>query len=383
MRISFIDGGLLRRAWGIVPVVALLAAFGMIECEPLGARPQDEPPAQEAGAAEKTQPEETPAEEPAEQAEPQDEKDSKTHQVRNGTAAYGHTEEIEKKKTADGEIETRRLRSPAYSGDRRVVHETEIRTKKLPDGSTERELVLRNPDGSGRMMPIEIIREKSRTVGGVTTTEREALKQDPSGRWQPHRKERVTQTGEDKDRRSVKEVRERNLSGDWKVVDREVTTEKSSEAGKTSRAVRQTPNVYGELADFEVREEKSTTDGDKKSSEVSVRQRDTQDTHNPRFFLVERTRTEQNKTADGKVTRKIVTESDLVSQGASRNITPGADKVVEERTEEETTGADGSTRRTVAVKERGSVDRELRPAGKVVQETDSKGNVRQIYLPAR
>ncbi len=383
MRILFVDGGLLRRAWGIVPGIALFAAFAMIEPAPLAAVPQDGPPAQEAAAANQEPAEATPASEETEQAEPQKEKGSKATAGPTGTPAVGHIEEFEKKKTADGEIETRRVRSPNYAGDRRILHETEIRTKKLPDGSTEREFVLRNPDGSGRMMPIEIIREKSRTVGDVKTTDREVLKPDSSGRFQPSRKERVTQTGQEKDRRSVREVRERNLSGDWKVVDREVTTEKSSEAGKTSRAVRQTPNVYGELADFEVREEKSTKDGEKESREVSVRRRDTQDTHNPKFFLVERTRTEQNKTADGKVTRKTVTESDLVSQGASRNVTPGASKVVEERTEEETTGPDGATRRTVTVKERGSVDRELRPAGKVVQETDSKGNVRQIYIPAR
>ena len=197
------------------------------------------------------------------------------------------------------------------------------------------------------------------------------------------RKERITQTEEEENSKSVKEVRERNISGDWKIVDRTVTTEKTSEKGTTARAVRQTPNAYGQLADFEVREEKTTKDGDKGSKEVSVRRRDTQDTHNPKFFLVERTRTEETKSADGKVTRKSVTESDLVGQGASRNITPGASKVVEEKTEVETTNSDGSTRRVVSVKERGSVDRELQPSGRVVQQTDSKGNVRQIYIPSR
>jgi len=49
----------------------------------------------------------------------------------------------------------------------------------------------------------------------------------------------------------------------------------------------------------------------------------------------------------------------------------------------ETTAADGSTRRTVSVKERGAVDRDLRPTGQIVQGKDSKGNVRQILIPSR
>jgi hypothetical protein len=352
---------------------------------PLAARPQDEPPAAEADAPDKkAQADSAAAAEPAaeETPEPSDKKTSESRQVRNGTTTYGRTEEVEKKKTADGEIEIQRVRAPSYSGDSSVLYEKETRTKKLPDGTIEKEYVLKNPDGSGRMMPIEIIREKIRTNGEATTTEREVLRQDYSGHWQPQRKERVTETGEEKDRKSVKEVREKNLSGDWKVVDRTVTSEKASGAGKTTRAVRQTPNAYGELADYEVREENTTKDGDKESKEVVVRRRDTQDTDDHKFFLVERTRTEQTKAADGKVTRKSVTESDMLDEGASRNVTPGGPKVVQEKVEVETTAADGSTRRTVSVKERGAVDHDLRPTGQIVQERDSKGNVRQILIPS-
>ena len=379
---------------------ALISGLSLVVCIPLAARPQEEPPAAE-NSEKKAQPEETPsnasekkpqaeesssAESTADEAgktEPADQKTRKSYPERNGTATYGRTEEFEKKKTADGEIETKRVRAPSYGGDARVLYETETRTKKLPDGSLERELVLKNPDGSGRMMPIEITREKTRTTGEGTTTEREVLRQDVSGKWQPLRKERVTQTGEEKDRKSVKEVRERNLSGDWKMVDRTVTSEKASEAGKATRAVTQRPNAYGELSDFEVREENTSKDGDKESTEVNVRRRDTQDALNPKFFLVEHTRAEQTKSAGGKVVRKSVTESDLVADGASRNVTPGANKVVEEKVEEETTAADGTTRRVVNVKERGAVNRELRPSGQIVQETDSKGNVRQILIPSR
>ena len=374
------DGG---RTWGRALGLALVAALGMTAVLPLAARPQDEPPAAEADAPDpKAQAEEgTPAAE--ETPEPSDKKTSESHQARSGTATYSHIEEVETKKTADGEIEIQRVREPNYSGDTRVRLEREVRTRKLPDGTIEKEYVIRNPDGSGRMMPIEIIREKIRTNGEATTTEREVLRQDYSGHWQPQRKERVTETGEEKDRKSVKEVREKNLSGDWKVVDRTVTSEKVSESGRTARAVRQTPNAYGELADYEVREENTNKDGDKESKEVVVRRRDTQDTHNPKFFLAERTRTEQTKAADGKVTRKSVTESDLQEEGASRNVTPGSPKVVQEKVEVETTAADGSTRRTVSVKERGAVDRDLRPTGQIVQGKDSKGNVRQILIPSR
>lgn len=377
-----------RRRARLARELTVIAALGIIAALPLAAWPQGAPPAAEASAAtnkpqaQARAPAEPVAEEAA-QAEPSDQKTTKKYPVRNGTAAYGRTEEFEKKKTADGEIEIQRVRSPSYSGDPNVLYEQQTRTKKLPDGSLEREYILKNPDGSGRMAPIEIIREKVRTNGEVTTTERELLRQDYSGHWQPLRKERVTQTGEEKARRSVKEVREPNLSGDWKVVDRTVTSEKSTETGKTTHAVRQTPNAYGKLADYEVREESTKKDGDKESKEVVVRRRDTQDTDNPKFFLVERTRTEQAKSADGKVTRKSVTESDLVGEGASRNVTPGGPKVVEERVEQETTAADGSTRRTVTVKERGAVNREMRHTAQIVQETDSNGNVRQILIPSR
>ena len=287
---------------------ALISGLSLAVCFPLAARPQEEPPSAEA-SEKKAEPEETPsdasektqqaeesssAESTADEAgptEPSDQKTSKSYSVRNGTAAYGRTEEFEKKKTADGEVETQRVRAPRYGGDSRVLYEKETRTKNLPDGSIERELVLKNPDGAGRMMPIEIIREKTRTTGEATTTDREVLRQDASGKWQPLRKERVTQTGEEKDRKSIKEVRERNLSGDWKVVDRTVTSEKASEAGKATRAVTQRPNAYGELSDFEVREENTSKNGDKETTEVNVRRRDTQDALNPKFFLVERTRT--------------------------------------------------------------------------------------------
>jgi hypothetical protein len=384
-----------RRTHQEVFGILLLSGFLMAGVGATGAQSDKEssrPAQQQAGAAsqetdtEKAQKEESPpAEQPveAEAAELRDEKSSKTYPITNGTLTFGRTEESEKKKTADGEIERHRIRMPTYGGDQRVLLERETRTKKLPDGTIEKEHVLKNPDGSNRMVPIEIIREKIKPDGDSTIIEREVLKQDYAGRWQPTRKERVTQSGPEESRQSLKEVRELNLAGDWIVVDREVTTESSSEGQKQSRSVRQLPDASGRLADYEVREERTAREGEKETTEVSVRRRDSQDTHQPKFILVERTRAEQAKSEDGRVTKTSTTESDLVAGGASRNITPGAPKVVEEKSEVETPGPDGASRRTVTVKERGAVNREMRSSSQIVQETDSKGNVRQIFIPSR
>jgi hypothetical protein len=296
---------------------------------------------------------------------------------------YSRTEESERKKTADGEIAAERVRMPSYGGDRRVLMEREVRTRKLPDGTIEKEYVLKNPDGAERLVPTEIVRERIRTNGEITTIDREVLKPDYAGHWTPLRRERVTETGPAASRESVREVREPNLSGDWKLVDRQVTTEKSAEGQKESRSVRQLPDAYGRLADYEVRQERTTQEGDKETSDVSVQRRDLQDTHHPKLFLVEHTKTEQTKTADGRVTRKSTTESDLLAGGASRNVTPGAPRVTVERAEEEVPSLDGAGRKTLRVKERGAADREMRPSYQVVQETDKNGNVRQIFIPAR
>jgi hypothetical protein len=367
----------------VLLMAAVLPAAAQTDNGSAGPAPTREEGTAQTAETEKAQNEEAAPADQAEPAEPQDEKSSKAYPVTNGTVTYRRTEESEKKKTADGEIEIHRVRMPAYGGDQRVLLERETRTKKLPDGTIEKEHVLKNPDGSNRMVPIEIIREKIKTDGDSTIIEREVLKQDYAGRWQPTRKERVTQTGPEEGRQSLKEVRELNLAGDWKIVDREVTTETSSGGEKQSRSVRQVPDASGRLADYEVRQQRTARDGDKETTDVSVQRRDMQDAVHPKLILVERTRTEQTKSEDGRVTTKSTTESDLVAGGASRNITPGAPKVVEERTEVEVPGPDGASRRTVTVKERGAVDREMRPSSQIVQETDSKGNVRQIFIPAR
>jgi len=326
---------------------------------------------------------ETKAEEPAPPPEESDQKRSRTYTVRNGSVTYGRTEESEKKKTADGEIETQRVRMPSYAGDRRVVMEREVRTKTLPDGTVEKEYVLKNPDGADRLVPTEIIRERIRKSGDSTTIERETLKPDYAGHWTATRKEQVTESGTKESKESVKEVREPTLSGDWRVVDRQVTSEKASEGAKESRSVRQVPDAYGRLSDYEVKQERTTTADGKEKREVTTTRRDSQDTDHPKFFLVEHTVSEQAKTPEGKTTTKSTTESDVLAGGAARNITPGAPRLVEEKVEVETPGKDGASRKITTVRERGAVDRELRPSHDVIQETDRDGHVRQIFIPLR
>ena len=372
-RYRLIGAGLLVLA-GILWLPQATRAQSQEETLPKKGKAAEEP---KAGKNEKAQPQEAAPEEPASQSS------RKNYVMRNGTITYGRTEETEKKKTADGEIETQRVRAPTYGGDRRVQMEREVRTRNLPDGSIEKEYTLKNPDGANRLVPTEIVREKIRKVGDSTTIERETLRPDYAGHWQPIRKERVNSTGPEASRQNVKEVREQTLSGDWKLVDRQVTTEKSAEGAKESRSVRQLPDASGRLADYEVRQERTSKEGGKETTDVTVQRRDSQETIHPKFFLVEHTKTEQTKAADGRVVGKSTTESDLVAGGASRNVTPGAPRVAIEQVEEETPGPGGASRKTVSVKERGAVDHELRPAHQVVQETDKNGNVRQVFIPAR
>ena len=346
-----------------------------------GQKPSEEKAAEPKAAEEKTaekKPEEEKAPEPA--PEP---KSSKSFAVRNGTFSYSRTEETERKTTRDGDIETQRLRMPAFGGDHRVVMEREVRTKKLPDGTVEKEYVLKNPDGSDRLVPTEIIRERIKKSGESTSVEREVLRPDYAGHWTPIRKERETGAGSAAARTSVKEVRERSITGDWRVVDRQTTSEKSAEGKKESRTVRQVPDAYGRLADYEVRQERVTTASGKETREVSLRRRDFQDTVNPKFYLVERTVSEQASTPQGKTTVKSAKESELVAGGAARDLSSFKPRVVEEKVQETAPGKGGSTQTVEKVKERGAADPSLRPAYQVVQETDRSGNVRQIFVTLR
>ena len=292
-------------------------------------------------------------------------------------------EESERRTTPDGEVATERVRMPSWSGDRRVMMEREVRTKKLPDGTVEKEYVLKNPDGADRLVPIEIIRERIKKSGDATTVEREVFKPDFQGHWKPTRRETVSETGGDTAKQSVQEIREPTVTGEWKVVDRQLTSQKSSGEAKESRSVRQLPDAYGRLADYEVREERATIQDQKENREVTVRRRDFQDTHHPKFYLVERTVSEQRQSPDGTVTVQSTKESDLLGGAAARNIEPGAPRAVEERTEKRALGEAGTEHTVLNVKERGLADPEMRRSYQVIQQTDRDGHVRQLFIPLR
>lgn len=390
----------LNPAGGLGALVALACAWLLIAAvaRPLRAQaPASDPKPSEEKATSQKAPEgkageSKPAEEQAAEQKPAEEKavepapetkTSKSFAVRNGTFSYSRTEETERKTTREGEVETHRLRMPAFGGDRRVMMEREIRTKKLADGTVEKEYVLKNPDGSDRLVPTEIIREKIKKVGESTSVEREVLKLDYSGRWTPVRRERETAAGPDAARTSVKETRERSITGDWRVVDRQTTTEKSLGGKKELRTVRQLPDSYGRMADYEVRQERVTTAAGKETREVSLSRRDFQDTVNPKFYLVERSVSEQATTPQGKTTLKSTKESDLVAGGAARDLSSFKPRVVEVKTQETAPGKGGSTQTVEKVRERGAADSELRPSYQVVQETDRSGHVRQVFVTLR
>ena len=308
---------------------------------------------------------------------------SRTYDIRNGTDVYQRTEESDRKKTADGEVETERVRMPSWNGDNRLLMERETRTKTLPDGTVEKEYVLKNPDGANHLVPIEIVRERITKSGDKTSIERETLKPDAGGEgWTPVRKEHVDETGSGAATRSVKEVRQPSAAGDWSVVDREVTSTKSSPDGKESHSVRQLPDAYGRLADYEVKDERtSKSAGAGETHEVTLSRRDFAETDHPKFYLVQRTVT-HDSTADGKQVVTSTTESDLVSGGASRNIRSDHPQVVEEKTEVSSKGQ-GAETKTVNVKERNAGDpTEVRPSYHLIQETDKDGHVREVFIPS-
>ncbi len=361
-----------------------------------GAMLMSSPPPQEQGKAPQDQPAKTQTPEAA--APPEASKEaakekpsapsapehvSRTYDVRNGNDVYHRTEESDRKKTADGEVETERVRQSSWNGDNRVLMERETRTKMLPDGTVEKEYVLKNPDGANHLVPIEIVRERITKSGDKTSIERETLKPDAGGEgWTPVRKEHVDETGSGAATRSVKEVRQPSGAGDWSVVDREVTSTKSSPDGKESHSVRQLPDAYGRLADYEVKDERtSKSAGAGETHEVTLSRRDFADTDHPKFYLVQRTAT-HDSTANGKQVVTSTTESDLVSGGASRNIRSDHPQVVEEKTEVSSKGP-GAETKTVNVKERNAGDPTgVRPSYHLIQETDKDGHVREVFIPS-
>lgn len=311
-----------------------------------------------------------------------DQTDSQTYTVKQGDTTYTRTEQTEHKQTPDGEVETQRVLSSA-GGEEHVIMEKEIRTKKLPNGDVVKEYILKNPSLDGQLVPIEITHETIKHSGDSTAVEREVTKPDSEGHWKTTRKENETETGPDSAKQTVKEVRELNIDGAWRVVDREVTSTKSSNDLVESHSVLQIPNAEGKLADYEVRDQRTTTQAGQETTDLTVRRRDLANPDRPQFYLVEHTSSARETAPDGKVVTHSTTESDTVAGGASRNMDTGHPKLVEEKTEEETTGRDGSKQVVVKVSERGVGDSRMQPATVIVTQKDAKGNVSQVLIPAQ
>ncbi len=318
-----------------------------------------------------------------EQTDNTPQKKSQTYLIKNGTETYQRTEETERRRTADGEVEIQRVRMPSYAGDRGVLMEREIRTKKLPDGSIEKEIILKNPDGGGVLTPTEITRQHVTKSGNNVTVDSEVLKPDPAGGpdWRTTRRERTTETGPEASRVVRSETLERNISGDWRVVSRETTTAKSAPGVKESQTTREIPDAYGKLAPYETRQERVVTREGQETHQVTLRRRDFQDTDASKFYLVEQTTSDTRKTPSGATTH-TETKSDLVDGGAARSVQPGSARVVEVTDEKTTKTADGSEQKVVTVQQRTAGDPHLRPSYQVKQETDSTGHVRQVFIPS-
>ncbi|HLW79543.1 MAG TPA: hypothetical protein VKU44_08090 [Terriglobia bacterium] len=305
---------------------------------------------------------------------------NRVYSYSDGSGTYTQTVETHRTATRDGQVETQRVR---WSNDPNSVAETEVRTRNLPDGTVERETITKGDDGQGHQIAVGMVRERVKKSGDKTTTERETLNPDGEGHWNPVIKEQETESGTDQARKSVKQTLQPDISGSWKVVDREETTTKTAKDGEESHSVRQVPDAYGRMADYEVKEEHTVKQGAKETREVSLKRRDSQDTDDPKFFLVDKTVETKTASADGKtVTTHSTTESDLLPDGSYRDVESYHPRVVKETTEVTTKTADGE-KKVTEVKQRDVADpNNLKPAYQVVKQTDKDGNVRQVYIPA-
>lgn len=305
---------------------------------------------------------------------------SRAYSYSDGSGTNIQTVETHRTATRDGEVETQRVR---WSSDPNAVAETEVRTRNLPDGTVERETITKGDDGQGHQVPVGIVRERVKKSGDQTTTARETLTPDGEGHWNTVLKEQESESGTEQARKSVKQTLQPDISGSWKVVDREETLTKTGKDGQESHSVRQVPDAYGRMADYEVKEEHTVTQAGKETHEVSLKRRDSADTDHPKFFLVGKTVETKTASADGKtVTTHSSTESDLLPDGSNRDVESYHPRVVKETTEVTTKGPDGE-KRVTEVKQRDVANpNDLKPAYQVVKQTDKDGNVRQVYIPA-
>jgi hypothetical protein len=310
--------------------------------------------------------------------------DKKTYVSENGTQTITQTQETERKVTSDGEVEIQRFRSSSWPGDEAVTWEREVRTKKLPDGTIEKEYVVKNPDGANHLTPVQVIHEKITPGKDSTTIEREMLRPDYEGHLQPIQKETVTEKGPETAKQIIKDIQQPDTTGAWQVVERQVTSSRSSAAGKETQSVRQVPDAFGRLADYERRQVRTATQAGKETHEVTLQRRDFSDTDARQFNLVEHTTMQSTTTGSGTTIRHVVTESDLLPGSPMRNFESTHPEVTEQRTEEERTAPDGTKQTFATVSERTAGDpTAIRPAYKMIQQTDRNGYVRQIFIPAQ
>ena len=313
--------------------------------------------------------------------------DRKTYVEQNGTSQWTQTVETEHHVTSDGEIEIQRLLAPAYEGDNSVSWEREVQTRKLRDGTVEREYILRNPDGSGQLAPVQIVREKSTPQGADTTLmERETLERPGGTAWQAVQDERVTEKGPENAMQAFKEIRRLNLTThEWDIIEQETSlTSTITESGRTereTRSVRQTPDAFAKLADFERRQERTVITTGKQTTESTVYRRDNSTTDNDHFYLLDHSISEVT-IAPGTITQHVVRESDVLLDNYAPTYS-GHPEVVEEKTTVEKTAPDGSVHTVTKVLGRTAAEASsLRPTYTEILDLDAAGYVRRVYIPA-
>ncbi len=307
----------------------------------------------------------------------------KAYEMKNGTQTYSRIEERERKKTADGDIVTERVRLPAYEGDDRVLMEREIHTKKLSDGTIERETILKNPDGNGGMQPIEITRETIHPGESSSTIDREVSKPGFEGGWRTVQRETVHETRNKTSSESTREVEEPTVNGEWKPAIREFHWDKKTDSGETQGSVTQAPDSTGALSPYEVQSGRTVKGANGETREVTISRRDFGATEAAAPVMVEHTVTQEKTSPDGNVVTHSTTESDLVNGGAARNLESSHPEIVEEKTTVESPGKTGTATTTTTVKRRGSASPDLHLSHRIVVEKDSSGHVRQIYIPSQ
>ena len=316
---------------------------------------------------------------------------TKTYVEQNGTWQWTRTIETEHHVTSDGEVEIQRLRAPAYEGDMSVSWEREVHTRKLPDGTIEKECIVRNPDGSGQLAPVQIIREKATPGVDATVVQRETLERPGGTDWQAVQSEHITEKGVDNAQKAFKEVRRLNLTThEWETTEQQTSSKSTKTEGGTTeaetRSVRQRPDAFGKLADFERRYERSvSTDGKQMTeSTVYVRDNSTIDRDDSgQFYLLDHTTSEVVTVAPATTTRHVVRESELLYGDRERNYSLHPE-IVEEKTTVEKRSPDGSIHSETTVIGRTSGEpTALRPIYTVIEDSDTAGYVRRIYIPDR